>query len=299
MAAVRTLTLCIGLNALPPKKHRCCRYDLPRKDRGGAAWVGGLWETNVEFPWVLDLRQNSTIDLVIAPYAWADVKATWFPVDYESLFAVRQTEKREDLAPVVFFSSNCHNLRPSARTWWQSRMGLVEQLMALLGVDSYGTCLQNKFHPSVSQPIQNFSTVRNSKLKLVSAYKFMIVAENTELDDYVSEKIYWAFEAGVVPIYLGAPNIRDIWPVPHSFIHVRDYSGAAELAAEVQRLDRDDAAYTQYLEWRRSPDAAHILRMRQLSKSNWKWALCHACSLLHQRGGGFTPPRHMSHRPRL
>lgn len=36
------------------------------------------------------------------------------------------------------------------------------------------------------------------------------------MQDYITEKLWDAFESGCLPIYLGAPNVRDFLPDPHS-----------------------------------------------------------------------------------
>ncbi len=45
--------------------------------------------------------------------------------------------------------------------------------------------------------------------------------ENSLATDYVTEKLYDAFVAGCVPLYLGAPNIADLLPDPESIIDYR------------------------------------------------------------------------------
>ncbi len=39
--------------------------------------------------------------------------------------------------------------------------------------------------------------------------------------DYVTEKLYDAFVAGCVPLYLGAPNIANLLPDPDAIIDYR------------------------------------------------------------------------------
>lgn len=41
--------------------------------------------------------------------------------------------------------------------------------------------------------------------------------------DYVTEKLWRAFRMGVVPVYLGAPNLGDFEPLPGSVIKVSDF----------------------------------------------------------------------------
>lgn len=42
----------------------------------------------------------------------------------------------------------------------------------------------------------------------------MQAMENTNMKDYVTEKLWQAFEAGCVPIYWGPPNVADVLPDP-------------------------------------------------------------------------------------
>lgn len=67
----------------------------------------------------------------------------------------------------------------------------------------------------------------NDKWETLSRYKFALVFENCAYPGYVSEKIFDCFVTGVVPIYLGAPDVTDYIP-PQCFIDFRkfkDYQG--------------------------------------------------------------------------
>ena len=54
---------------------------------------------------------------------------------------------------------------------------------------------------------------------MLRRYPFYLALENSDEVDYVSEKVFHALEAGVLPVYNGAPNIADFLP-PHSVIDV-------------------------------------------------------------------------------
>lgn len=62
-----------------------------------------------------------------------------------------------------------------------------------------------------------------AKWELISRYKFVIAMENSKVQDYVTEKLFHAFVVGSVPIYLGAPNIYEFLPSPHSAILVEHF----------------------------------------------------------------------------
>ena len=51
-----------------------------------------------------------------------------------------------------------------------------------------------------------------SKFETLSRYDFCLCFENMRMDGYISEKIIDCFYAGTIPVYLGAPDIRQIHP---------------------------------------------------------------------------------------
>lgn len=81
---------------------------------------------------------------------------------------------------------------------------------------------------------------RNSKLNLYRKYKFVIAFENAIEEDYVTEKFYDPLLAGSVPVYLGAPNIRNFQPGEHYFVDVNVFDSPKELAGFLKDLSRPD-----------------------------------------------------------
>jgi hypothetical protein len=78
--------------------------------------------------------------------------------------------------------------------------------------------------------------------------------ENSNSVDYVTEKPWQAFEAGCVPLYLGAPNAAaDFFPTNDSVIWVERYPEVEKLAAEVMRVLTDEAVWRRYMAWRTLP----------------------------------------------
>jgi hypothetical protein len=87
-------------------------------------------------------------------------------------------------------------------------------------VHSYGACLHNKdFNASDSHSPR-------AKLEVIRRYKFYLAFENSNSVDYVSEKMFQALYMGVVPIYMGAPNVDEFLPDPMAAIKVTDFSYA-------------------------------------------------------------------------
>lgn len=67
--------------------------------------------------------------------------------------------------------------------------------MTKIDVDSYGGCLKNKFnHPTEHM---------KGNIELFSNYKFAIAIENSNCEDYVTEKLVHAIASGSIPIVAG------------------------------------------------------------------------------------------------
>jgi hypothetical protein len=57
--------------------------------------------------------------------------------------------------------------------------------------------------------------------------------EHSAACDYVSEKLYDAFTAGCVPLYLGAPNVNEYNPSPSAIINYDTMGGSVQARAGV------------------------------------------------------------------
>jgi hypothetical protein len=69
----------------------------------------------------------------------------------------------------------------------------------------------------------------DKKVEIMRNYKFYLCYENTYgINGLISEKIFDCFAAGCIPIYLGAPDIKNYIPAD-CFIDREDFSSYAEL----------------------------------------------------------------------
>jgi len=84
-----------------------------------------------------------------------------------------------------------------------------------------------------------------SKGEVLPKYKFAICYENTDsINGYITEKIFHCFFNGIVPIYLGAPNILDHIP-GNCFIDRRKFESMDELYVFLHNMSDD--LYNNYL----------------------------------------------------
>ena len=113
----------------------------------------------------------------------------------------------------------------------------------------------------------------------VKQYKFYLAFENSNCRDYISFKIWMqGYGNGAVPIVLGAYKEDYLKQVPPgSFIQADDFESPKELAEYLLKLDKDDAAYLKYHEWRKTYSIGYDYRF--LGSFAWQ----SMCSTLNER----------------
>jgi hypothetical protein len=101
----------------------------------------------------------------------------------------------------------------------------------------------------------------STRLTFLSQYRFVLVVEATEEDDWMEPFLSQVFLAGAVPVYLGAPNVLQYTPGPRSMVHMRDWSDPAQLWQYLQSFHpppgADDATaaavearYDEFFAWK-------------------------------------------------
>jgi len=133
----------------------------------------------------------------------------------------------------VFIARNCGSK--------SNREDLVTSLMKLMPVDSVSSCLHNFDLRDTSK-----------KGPMMQKYAMYFAFENQRIDDYITEKLWDTFRAGVLPVYFGAPNIRDHVP-EHSIVNVDDFTSREELAKHLNDILNDEELYNSYHAWRYKP----------------------------------------------
>lgn len=85
----------------------------------------------------------------------------------------------------------------------------------------------------------------DSKTETLRQYKFAFCFENSIFPGYVTEKIFDVMFAGCVPVYNGAPDIKDFVP-KNCFLDVRDFKNYDQLAVFLENMTETE--YNQYVD---------------------------------------------------
>ncbi|KAG0092625.1 hypothetical protein BGZ92_009179 [Podila epicladia] len=107
-------------------------------------------------------------------------------------------------------------------------------------------------------------------------YPFTLAIENSFEEDYASEKLWSAFESGVVPVVAGAPNTRSFIPAG-SAIFIEDFASPEELSKYLLEVSQDVDKYEKYSAWRRLPQEQWPDGFRykmKMSRANMQCNLC-------------------------
>ncbi|XP_019421409.1 PREDICTED: glycoprotein 3-alpha-L-fucosyltransferase A-like [Lupinus angustifolius] len=157
-------------------------------------------------------------DVPVGYFSWAE---------YDIMAPVKP---KTEAAFAAAFISNC-----GARNFRLQALETLEK--ENIKIDSYGGCHRNK-------------DGRVNKVETLMRYKFSLAFENSNEEDYVTEKYFQSLVAGTVPVVVGAPNIEDFAPSPGSVLHIKDIEDVESIAKTMKHLAENPEAYNQSLRWK-------------------------------------------------
>ena len=138
------------------------------------------------------------------------------------------------------------------------RLILFDLLSRYKGVDFMGRSVLSNTEVSLPRRWMDLSRVYRR-------YKFVLVVENSEAEDYITEKLLLALSADTVPIYFGAPNVGDYFNEA-GFV---DYGVCGRswrrVVDEVVSLDEHSDAYVKKLSQPKQTE-----QQQQREQKKWK-----------------------------
>ena len=128
------------------------------------------------------------------------------------------------------------------------RNNFCKELSKYKSVDSPGRCMNNM--PSIGHGTAKKSRAAQNwvqeKLDFMENYKFTIAFENFSKSGWVTEKLTHPFLINSVPIYFGHKNVKKEFN-PKSFINSNDFKSVRELIIHIEKVDKNDKLYLNYL----------------------------------------------------
>lgn len=130
--------------------------------------------------------------------------------------------------------------------------------MSYIRVDSYGNCLNNAQSAQAQARSQSNS-------ELYASYKFVISIENSNCEDYVTEKLIDGLSSTSIPIVAsrdGKPDYTRFAP-NHSYINIYDFKTVKDLADYLTYLSNNETAYNEYLWFRQPPANKYTVKVQK------------------------------------
>ncbi len=259
--------------------------DMPLRRDKRQPWILMSMESDVNYPALKHPATRIGFDLLMTYRLDSDIPCiypTWG--QYGDFLKPVRIHKGPAAGPLAaYIASN-----PVAY-----RDNYVAELMESIRVDSLGRCLRNRHIEGFVQGGWS-QGAWDAILEVLSRYKFYLAFENSQTTDYVTERVFHALVAGVVPVYMGAPNVRDFMPAEKAVIVATDFDCASELANYLLHLDQNDSAYLEYLSWKNSGLSSQFRQLVNVGSINPQQRLAiklaHACGQECTCGGRLREP---------
>lgn len=170
----------------------------------------------------------------------------------------------------TFVASTCHRGHGAVK-----REIFVEKIAKRFRVDSLGKCMHTPTGPE-GIVLGDGKTALESlllKQKAISNYMFYLAFENSIEPGYVTEKVFDALIAGVVPVYLGASqDCRKLLPHPNAAIFLDTFdNNIPKLVTYLNYLAKNSTAYEEHRQWRTNFSP---VQMSQLMTKSWPCRVC-------------------------
>lgn len=204
----------------------------------GQLWAAWSLESNVNYPKLASPSFLSAFDIGMTYEQSSDVWVPYLPdLPLWRRAMGSSIPAKTASSPLVMFQSSKINQ--------SRRYEFAAELMRHIAVDSFGRYLNNK---SLSEEDRGYDTKR----KVIADYPFCLALENSIAPDYVTEKLFDCFLAGVVPVYLGAPNVAEFAPAG-SHILADAFASPRALAEHLRHLLSHPDQYARFFAWRDAP----------------------------------------------
>lgn len=190
--------------------------------------------------WVASTRFDS--DVPMPYFSFAEYNIQRRPLGFHST-----------IKAALFVARNCNSK--------SNREALVRNLMKHMPVVSPSSCMNNARWD------------KGDKALLMRTHALYLAFENSIVPDYITEKLWGAYAAGTIPVYYGAPNIREHIP-PGSAVIASDFPDARALARHLLSILSSRSLYRRYHSWRYRPLPGSFTTKYNLTRTHSACRLC-------------------------
>lgn len=159
----------------------------------------------------------------------------------------------------------------------KSRNDWVHAFEKLIPTHNYCEVGQSRAPDDSLMREDRFSSARpRAKVHIFRRYKFCIAHENAVEKGYMTEKLGDCLRAGSIPIYVGAPDVKKLWPLAgESMLVVDDFESIETLAARIIDISTNETLFNSYLAWKDARVPQSVMDLLFHGEGN---VMCRACA---------------------
>ena len=168
----------------------------------------------------------------------------------------------ERTAPLMYWISNCVLFR----------MDLVASITKYIPTTAMGSCTAEGSAPPTALPGcqreargSQLIGMNKEKLCVYRRSRLALALENSYEDMYMTEKLWLPLLAGAVPVYAGAPQVKDWLPSPEAAIDLRSFPSTEEAVRYVQQVQSNETLWNYHTAWRKRPFSIRFLHLARKS----------------------------------
>ncbi|CAO2188570.1 unnamed protein product [Urochloa humidicola] len=210
----------------------------------------------------IDVARGRGYKIVMTTSLSSDVPVGYFSWAEYDIMAPVPPKTEEALAAA--FISNC-----GARNFRLQALEMLENLD--VKIDSYGSCHRNR-------------DGKVDKVETLKRYKFSLAFENSNEEDYVTEKYFQSLVAGSIPVVVGAPNIQEFSPGEGAILHIKELDDVASVAKTMKNIASNPDAFNQSLRWKYDGPSDSFKALIDMAAVHSSCRLCiHIATKIHEK----------------
>ncbi|KAJ3673686.1 hypothetical protein LUZ60_005678 [Juncus effusus] len=210
----------------------------------------------------IDVARGRGYNIIMTTSLSSDIPVGYFSWTEYDFMAPLKPKNEKILAAAFISNCNGNNFRLKA-------LEMLEE--SGVKIDSYGSCLRNR-------------DGNVDKVETLKKYKFSLAFENSNEEDYVTEKFFQSLVAGTIPVVVGAPNIHDFAPCSGSVLNIKSLDDVASVAKIMNYLSTHPDAFNHSLRWKKEGPSDSFKALVDMSAVHSSCRLCiHIATKLREK----------------
>ena len=222
------------------------------------------------------------------PLGWSTLRSMESPSNYDfidvsiakSIFDISMTVNLASDVPVPYFSWVTYD-------FMKPPLPFEEKNQQILSTAFISNCDPQNFRMEAIKKFQNmtppisvnfgscFQNFENKpKTEILQKYKFHFSFENSNDEDYFTEKFFQTLQEGSIPVVIGPDNLAQFEPSPGSTLQIKTLADVQMVADRMRSLAQNKSAYEKMLQWKQQGPSNQFKALVDLAVVHSTCRLC-------------------------